>query len=119
MKKFLSLALAAVIALSANAKKVQTAEFSSVKVYAPVQLVIVPGKEYSVNIVSRNAELATAVSWKVKNGVLNLSARDLESLERAHESVNVIVTAPSAVDYQIGKDLKRVPNRTRRFGQRR
>ncbi len=117
MKKLASLALAAIIALSANAKKVepsvrhsQTSEFTSVKVNAPVHLVIVPGRIYSVNVMSRNPELATAISWKVKDGVLSLNALDLESLEHSRATVDVIVTAPTNVNYQVGKDLKRVPN---------
>ena len=52
MKKFITIALAAVIAISANAKKVNTAVFNSVKVNAPVHLVIVPSREYSVNVTS-------------------------------------------------------------------
>ena len=53
MKKFITIALAAVIAISASAKKVNTAVFNSVKVNAPVHLVIVPGREYSVGVTSR------------------------------------------------------------------
>lgn len=108
MKKFLSLALAAIITLSVNAKTTKTNEFTSVKVNAPVHLVIVPGRTFSVNVVSRNPQLATAVSWKVKNGVLNVNARDLESLEQSRARVEVIVTSPNAVDYQVGKDLEQV-----------
>ncbi len=119
MKKFISLALAAIIALSANAKKVETTAFSSVKVNAPVHLVIVPGREYSVNVVSRNPELATAVAWKVKDGVLNLSARDLESLEQSNNAVEVIVTTPNAIDYQVGQDMKSVSSSKHRFFPRR
>ena len=108
MKKFLTLALAAIITLSVNAKGTKTNEFSSVKVNAPVHLIIVPGRTYSVNVVSRNPQLATAVSWKVKDGVLNVSARDFESLEQSDTRVEVIVTSPNAVDYQVGKDLETV-----------
>ena len=54
MKKIIAIALVAISALSANAKKVETTAFSSVKVNAPVHLVIVPDREYSVNVVSRN-----------------------------------------------------------------
>lgn len=108
MKKFISIALAAVIAISANAKKTETAQFSSVKVNAPVHLVIVPGRSYSVNIMSRNPELASAVSWKIKDGVLSLSSRDIESLEHSQGMVDVIVTSPNAIDYQVGKEMKQV-----------
>ena len=62
MKKFITIALAAVIAISANAKKVNTAVFNSVKVNAPVHLVIVPSREYSVNVSSRETGLASAIS---------------------------------------------------------
>ena len=118
MKKFISLALAAFIALSASAKKVTTSAFSSVKINAPVHLVIVPGKSYSVNVVSRNPQLATAVSWQVKDGVLSLSALDLASLEQSRTGVDVIVTAPESVDYQIGHNFQQVPNRKRPHGRR-
>ncbi len=67
MKKFITIALAAVIAISANAKKVNTAVFNSVKVNAPVHLVIVPSREYSVNVTSQESGLSSAIAWSVKN----------------------------------------------------
>ena len=108
MKKFITLALAAVIAISANAKKVHTSVFNSVEINAPVHLVIVPGREYSVNIISRESGLASAVSWSIKNGVLNISARDLKALERSRGTVDVIVSAPQNVDYQIGRNMEKI-----------
>ncbi len=74
MKKFITIALAAVIAISANAKKVNTAVFNSVKVNAPVHLVIVPSREYSVNVTSQESGLSSAIAWSVKDGVLSISA---------------------------------------------
>ena len=106
MKKFITIALAAVIAISASAKKVNTAVFNSVKVNAPVHLVIVPSREYSVDVNSRETGLASTISWSIKNGVLNISARDLEALEQAGGTVDVIVSAPRGVDYQIGQDMQ-------------
>jgi len=114
MKKFIIIALAAVIAISANAKKVNTAVFNSVKVNAPVHLVIVPSREYSVNVSSRETGLASAISWSIKNGVLNISARDLEALEQAGETVDVIVSAPRGVEYQIGQDMQQVSSSKKR-----
>ena len=108
MKKFITLALAAVIAISANAKKVHTSVFNSVKINAPVHLVIVPGREYSVNVLSRESKLASTISWNVKNGVLNISARDLKALEHSNGTVDVIVSAPHNVDYQIGRNMEEV-----------
>ena len=108
MKKFITLALAAVIAISANAKKVNTAVFNSVKVNAPVHLVIVPSREYSVDVTSRETGLASAISWSIKDGVLNISARDLETLEQSDGTVDVIVSAPQGVDYTIGQDMQQV-----------
>ena len=67
MKKFITIALAAVIAISANAKKVNTAVFNSVKVNAPVHLVIVPSREYSINVTSQEAGLTSAISWTIKD----------------------------------------------------
>ena len=119
MKKFITIALAAVIAISANAKKVNTAVFNSVKVNAPVHLVIVPGREYSVDVTSRETGLASTISWSIKNGVLNISARDLEALEQAGGTVDVIVSAPRGVDYQIGQDMQQVSSNKRKVGFRR
>ena len=119
MKKFIIIALAAVIAISANAKKVNTAVFNSVKVNAPVHLVIVPSREYSVNVSSRETGLASAISWSVKDGVLSISARDLEALEQAGETVDVIVSAPRGVDYQIGQDMQETSSSKRKVGFRR
>ena len=114
MKKFITLALAAVIAISANAKKVNTAVFNSVKVNAPVHLVIVPSREYSVNVTSREAGLSSAISWSIKDGVLNISARDLETLEQSDGTVDVIVSAPRGVDYTIGQDMQQVSSSKKR-----
>ena len=114
MKKFITLALAAVIAISANAKKVNTSVFNSVKVNAPVHLVIVPSREYSVNVTSRESGLSSAISWSIKNGVLNINARDLETLEQANGTVDVIVSAPRGVDYMIGQDMQQVSSSKKR-----
>ena len=114
MKKFITIALAAVIAISANAKKVNTAVFNSVKVNAPVHLVIVPSREYSVNVTSRESGLASAISWSIKNGVLQISARDLETLQQANGTVDVIVSAPQNIDYQIGQDMQQVSSSKKR-----
>ena len=114
MKKFITLALAAVIAISANAKKVNTAVFNSVKVNAPVHLVIVPSREYSVDVTSRETDLASAISWSIKDGVLNISARDLETLEQSDGTVDVIVSAPRGVDYTIGQDMQQVSSSKKR-----
>ena len=115
MKKFITIALAAVIAISANAKKVNTAVFNSVKVNAPVHLVIVPSRQHAVDINSREAGLANAISWSIKDGVLNISARDLEALEQANGTVDVIVSAPRGVDYQIGQDMQETSSSKKRI----
>ena len=114
MKKFITLALVAIIAISASAKKVNTAVFNSVKVNAPVHLVIVPSREYSVDVTSREAGLSSAISWSIKDGVLNISARDLEALEQADGPVDVIVSAPRGVDYQIGQDMQETSSSKKR-----
>lgn len=113
MKKFITLALAAIIAISANAKKVHTSVFNSVKINAPVHLVIVPGREYSVNVLSRESKLASTISWNIKDGVLNISARDLNALERSNGTVDVIVSAPRDVNYQIGYNMEEVSSSQR------
>jgi hypothetical protein len=115
MKKFITIALAAVIAISANAKKVNTAVFNSVKVNAPVHLVIVPSREYSVNVTSQESSLSSAIAWSVKDGVLSISARDLEALEQANGTVDVIVSAPRGVDYQIGQDMQETSSSKKRI----
>jgi len=114
MKKFITLALAAVIAISANAKKVNTAVFNSVKVNAPVHLVIVPSREYSVNVSSQESGLSSAIAWSIKDGVLSISARDLEALEQADGTVDVIISAPRGIEYQIGQDMQQVSSSKKR-----
>ena len=114
MKKIMTLAIAAIFAVSASAKKIEsTAEFSTVKIDAPVHLVIEKGNGYSVNVMSRNKELKYAIKWSVKNGILRISTNDLESLEQSHGRVTVVVTTPEDVDYKIGNNMKQVPNRRR------
>ncbi len=100
MKKFITIALAAVIAISAN---------------APVHLVIVPSREYSVNVTSQESGLSSAIAWSVKDGVLSISARDLEALEQANGTVDVIVSAPHGVDYQIGQDVQETSSSKKRI----
>lgn len=107
MKKFITIALAAVIAISANAKKVNTAVFNSVKVNAPVHLVIVPSREYSINVTSQESGLTSAIAWTIKDGVLHISARDLEALQQAKGTVDVIVSAPRGVDYRSDRTCSR------------
>lgn len=119
MKKFFTLALAAVIAISVNAQKSTTPEFTSVKVNVPVHLVIMPGREYSVNMVSKNQELASAVSWTVKDGTLSLSTRDIDSFDDSSAPVYAIVTSPNAVEHSVGKDMKQVSVRKHKLGRRR
>ena len=119
MKKFFTLALAAVIAISANAQKSTTPEFTSVKVNIPVHLVIMPGREYNVNRVSKNQELASAVSWTVKDGTLSLSTRDIDSFDDSSAPVYAIVTSPNAVEHSVGKDMKQVSVRKHKLGRRR
>lgn len=114
MKKIMTLAIAAIMAISASAEIKKTEQFHTVKLDAPVHLVILKGPVYSVNMVSRNEQLPSAVSYTVKNDNLYVSARDMESLSQAERHVTVIVTAPTDVDYQIGKDMKAVPSKKHR-----
>ena len=116
MKKFITIALAAVIAISASAKKVNTAVFNSVKVNAPVHLVIVPSREYSVDVNSRETGLASTISWSIKDGVLNISACDLEALEQANGTVDVIISAPGSINYEIGNSMQESSSTKHRAG---
>jgi len=72
-----------------------------------------------VNVSSRETGLASAISWSVKDGVLSISARDLEALEQAGETVDVIISAPRGVDYQIGQDMQETSSSKRKVGFRR
>ncbi|MBO7581790.1 MAG: hypothetical protein J6T38_09795, partial [Bacteroidaceae bacterium] len=55
---------------------------------------------------SREAGLANAISWSIKDGVLNISARDLEALEQANGTVDVIISAPGSINYEIGNSMQ-------------
>lgn len=125
MKQFIALAIMALASLTASAKVEPTAQFHAVSVNAPVHLVIVPGPAYSVNLMSRNEQLTSAVSWKVKDGKLFLSARDMESLQHSNASVTVVVTAPEAIEYNLTSDVQqteykelKTPRRIPHFGRR-
>lgn len=106
MKKFFTLAFCAIFAISVSAKRTSTSQFSSIRVDAPVHLVIIKGHSFSVNVASRNTELESAIKWTIKDGVLRLSTKDLESIEASNSPVHVIITAPIDVEYKVGKDLK-------------
>ena len=104
----MTIAIAIMMAIVANAQPARTQQFSTVKVNAPVRLTIVNGPSYSVNVRSANSELAQAVTWSVENGQLNLNALDLQSLENSDDEVRVIVTAPGNVNYEIGGGMEKV-----------
>lgn len=112
MKKIITLALMAIATLTASATPEQTAQFSSVSIDAPVRLVIAHGPTYSINLMSRNEQLTTAVAWKVKDGKLYISARDLESLQNADGRVTVIITAPEGIDYNVESDMQQTSSKT-------
>lgn len=112
MKKIITLALMAIATLTASATPEQTAQFSSVSIDAPVRLVIAHGPTYSINLMSRNEQLTTAVAWKVKDGKLYISARDLESLQYADGRVTVIITAPEGIDYCVESDMQQTSSKT-------
>ena len=106
MKKIISMALAAVIAISASAKSsLESDNISLVKVNAPVHLVITKAPFTSVKVMSRNKQLASTVSYTIKDGVLRINANDLESIENSKASVTVVVSAPGNVSYQMGNDM--------------
>lgn len=111
MKKIITLALMAIATLTASATPEQTSQFSTVSVDAPVHLVIVQGPTYSVNLMSRNEQLTSAVAWKVKDGKLYVSARDLESLQNADGRVTVVITAPQGIDYNVESDMQQTSYR--------
>lgn len=123
MKKIISMALAAIIAISASAKG-NDGNISLVKVNAPVHLIIAKAPFTSVKVMSSEKQLAGAVSYTIKDGVLHINANDLESLEHSDASVTVVVSAPGNVQYQMGNDMfvesetvvkaKRFPYRHRR-----
>ena len=46
--------------------------------------------------------------------MLNISARDLETLEQSNGTVDVIVSAPQGVDYTIGQDMQQVSSSKKR-----
>jgi hypothetical protein len=66
-----------------------------------------------VNVLSRESKLASTISWNIKDGVLNISARDLNALERSNGTVDVIVSAPRDVNYQIGYNMEEVSSSQR------
>lgn len=100
------MALAAIIAISASAKSnAESNEISLVKVNAPVHLVITKAPFTSVQVMSRNKQLTSAVSYTIKDGVLRINTNDLESLEHSDSHVTVVVTAPGDVQYQMGGDM--------------
>lgn len=111
MKKYIILAIAAIASLTASAAVQNTDKFSTISVDAPVHLVIVHGPTYSVNLMSRNEQLTSAVAWKVKDGKLYVSARDLESLQNADGRVTVVVTAPQSIDYNVESDMQQTSYR--------
>lgn len=114
MKKFIAMALATIISLSASASTSADTnndakkEFSTVKVFAPVHLLLVKAPFYSVRVMSRDKELASTVHYTIKDGVVRVSASDIEYLEQSYGHVTVVVTAPEDIEYKVGGDMKQV-----------
>lgn len=106
MKKIISLALAAIMTLTASARPKSTEQFQSVVVDAPIHLVILRAPGYSINLMSRNNALKSALSYKVKDGKLYLCAKDVDKLDNSRRPLTVIVTAPEDVDYKLTSNVQ-------------
>lgn len=92
MKKMMILVSAIMMATTANAQQVETTSFDEVRVNVPARVRIVAGENYGVSIATKNEEVAKAVNYDVKNGVLNINTRDIEALADENAIRITIVT---------------------------
>lgn len=92
MKKMMILVSAIMMATIANAQQVETTSFDEVRVNVPARVRIVAGENYGVSIATKNEEVAKAVNYDVKNGVLNINTRDIEALADENAIRITIVT---------------------------
>lgn len=93
MKKMMILVSAIMMAITANAQRVETASFEEVRVNVPARVRIVAGENYSINIATKNEEVAKAVNCSVKDGVLCINTRDIEALDNDN-SVRITIVTP-------------------------
>ena len=93
MKKMMILVSAIMMAITANAQRVENTSFEEVRVNVPARVRIVAGDTYSVNIATKNNEVAKAVNYDVKDGVLCINTRDIEALGDDN-SVRITIVTP-------------------------
>lgn len=106
MKKMMILVSAIMMVANINAKSVETASFSEVRVNVPARLRIVAGDTYSVSISASDDQVANAIRANVKDGVLNLTTRDIEELGDAVHSLCITVVTPKEPTLTMGTDVQ-------------
>lgn len=106
MKKMMILVSAIMMVANANAKSVETASFSEVRVNVPARIRIVAGDSYGVSIAASDDQIANAIRANVKDGVLSLTTRNIEELGEAVNSLCITVVTPSEPTLTMGTDVQ-------------
>lgn len=112
MKKMMILVSAIMMVANVNAKSVETASFNEVRVNVPARVRIVAGDTYSVNIAAADNSIAQAIRADVKDGVLNLTTRNMEVLGETAPSICITVVTPIEPTLTIGRDVQVASTRT-------
>lgn len=106
MKKMMILVSAIMMTVTANAKHVETASFSEVRVNIPARVRIVAGDTYCVNITAQNELLENAVRLKIEDGVLRINALDLEAYGEDAETLCITIVTPREPKFTAGRGME-------------
>ncbi|MCQ2258912.1 MAG: hypothetical protein MJZ41_13115 [Bacteroidaceae bacterium] len=80
-----------------------TSPFTETVLNVPAHVRFVIGKSYAVSVKSNDEEIAKAVKFDVKNGVLVFDA--VNNSEEYSESVEIVITAPAMPEVKAGRDF--------------
>ena len=107
MKKLMIMVSAIMMVATADAKKMETESFSEVRVNVPARVRVLSGDKYSVNI---NGKEESSIRVTLKDGVLTLNSRDMESFDAENSRTVITITAPEDTKVTTGRDVKTLSN---------
>lgn len=106
MKKMMILVSAIMMAATANATRIETADFSEVRVNVPARVRIVSGDSYSVNITAENKDLEGLVRYNVEDGVLRINASNLDAIRDNGSSFCITIVTPNVPKVTTGREME-------------
>lgn len=104
MKKMIIMVGAIMMALAANAQRVETESFNKVLVNVPSRVRVVPGDSYSVHVATTDSVLAKSLHIDVEEGVLKIVSKLDEAHRDADATLRLIIVAPVEPRVEAGQN---------------